>query len=102
MKIYSKERVEMLEIESIKKEGGIFVVRATVLKSIPLMFCIGPEELWEGKNLLTWMIIFYGPIMFAKGLWLRCKRIWMKTKFPGGGNDGNDGKTGKLFEGPDY
>ncbi len=76
MKMYSKDGIEMMHMKSLIREGDNLVVNSKVMKSMSMIVCLKPEDLWEARHIMSWPVIWYLPIMFIKGIW----RTWRKGK----------------------
>lgn len=69
MKIFDMYGNLYLEAESLKLEGDQLVMRGKAMGSMTMAVYLRPEEIWSGKKLLSWSVIFHLPIILIKGWW---------------------------------
>lgn len=70
MKLFDTYGNTMLETASLERQGDDLVMKATVMGAMPMTVYIRPEEIWSMMKLLSWPVIWYLPIIMAKG-WRR-------------------------------
>jgi hypothetical protein len=69
MKMYSKEGNVMMDTKTLRREGDVLIMKGKMMEAMAMSIYLKPEDIWEGKNLLTWSIIWYMPIIIVKGWW---------------------------------
>lgn len=69
MKMYSKDKVEMMHVKDFYREGEHLVMKGKVMGSMPMTIYISPKDVWEGKKFISWSILWYMPILLIKGMW---------------------------------
>jgi hypothetical protein len=76
MKMYSKEGNVMMDTKSLRREGDVLIMKGKMMEAMSMSIYLKPEDIWEGKKLLSWSIIWYMPVIIIKGWW----RSMMKKK----------------------
>ena len=76
MKMYSKEGNIMMDTKSLRREGDVLIMKGKMMEAMSMSIYLKPEDIWEGKKLLSWSIIWYMPVIIIKGWW----RSMMKKK----------------------
>jgi len=69
MKMYSKERVEMMDMKSLKRDGSNLVIKGKAMGAVPMSIYLRPEDVWASLKLLSWSVIWYSPIILFIGFW---------------------------------
>jgi len=69
MKLRDMYGAVTMEINTVERRGDTILAKGKAFGSMPMTVYVKPEELWESKNLLTWSLVRYLPIMIAKGWW---------------------------------
>ena len=70
MKMYSKEGNTMMDTKSLRREGDNLIMKGKMMDAMAMSVYLKPEDIWAGKNLLTWNIIWYMPVILVKGWWI--------------------------------
>lgn len=83
MKMYDLRGSEIMDIQSLYREGDNLLMKGKIMKSMPVTVCSRPEEMIKAFKMLSWSTICYMPIILVKGLW--------RVSFAKNGNVG-DGK----------
>lgn len=73
MKMYSKEGNTMMDTKSLRREGDNLIMKGKMMDAMAMSIYLKPEDIWAGKNLLTWDIIWHMPIILVKGWWRSMK-----------------------------
>ena len=74
MKMYSKEGNTMMEMRSLRREGSNLVIKGKMMDAMLMSIYLRPEDVWKGKGLLSWSVIWYLPIIIIKGWWRNLKK----------------------------
>jgi hypothetical protein len=69
MKMYSKEGNVMMDTKSLRREGDVIIMKGKMMEAMSMSIYLKPEDIWEGKKLLSWSILWYMPIIMFKGWW---------------------------------
>lgn len=73
MKLRSKDGVEMIDVASIKLEGGKLFVRGKMMGAMPAVIIVDEANLWEAFDMVSWRLLLKLPLMLFKGWRLRSK-----------------------------
>ena len=74
MKMYSKEGNVMMDTHSLRREGDNLIMKGKMMEAMAMSIYLRPEDIWAGKSLLSWSIIWYMPIILVKGWWRSLKK----------------------------
>ena len=74
MKMYSKEGNVMMDTRSLRREGDTLIMKGKMMEAMNMSIYLKPEDIWEAKNLLSWSVIWYMPIIIIKGWWRSLKK----------------------------
>ena len=74
MKMYSKEGNVMMDTKSLRREGEVIIMKGKMMEAMSMSIYLKPEDIWEGKKLLSWSILWYLPIILFKGWWRSMRR----------------------------
>ncbi|MGV8074436.1 MAG: hypothetical protein AB2L11_07770 [Syntrophobacteraceae bacterium] len=85
MKLHDKQGNVVMELISIHKENGGFMLKAKLMNALVANIYLHPEDLWNLKNFLSWSIILHLPVMIIKGFF-RSKNVVKLRKWICNGN----------------
>ena len=74
MKMYSKEGNIMMDTRSLRRDGDVLIMKGKMMEAMSMSIFLKPEDIWAGKKLLTWPVIWYMPVILFKGWWRSMKR----------------------------
>lgn len=57
MKLYTPDNNELMQVESIRREGDVLIVRGVIMGSMPTKAVIKPEQLRAAYKLLSLRLI---------------------------------------------
>ena len=57
----------MMHVKTLKKEGDDLAMKGKMMGAMTMTIYLKPEDVWNGKSLLSWSVIFYLPVMVVKG-----------------------------------
>ena len=69
MKMFSREGNTLMHIKSVRREGSNLVMKGKMMDAMIMSVYLKPEDLWQGKNLLSFSVLWYMPIIIVKGWW---------------------------------
>ena len=69
MKMYSREGNSLMHIKTLRREGCNLVMKGKMMDAMTMSVYLKPEDLWQGKSLLSWSVIWYMPFIILKGWW---------------------------------
>jgi len=67
-----------MEVSSVERRGDTILAKGKAFGSMPMTVHVKPQDMWEGKKLMSWSLLWYLPIMIVKGWW-RCRRSQTKA-----------------------
>jgi len=59
MKIYSQDGSELMDIQSLSRDGNKLVVRGKVFESMPMTAKISPSDARKGLKLLNFRLVLF-------------------------------------------
>ena len=59
MKIYSQDGSELMDIQSLSRDGNRLVVRGKVFESMPMTAKISPSDARKGLKLLNFRLVLF-------------------------------------------
>ena len=74
MKMYSKEGNIMMDTRSLRRDGDVLIMKGKMMEAMSMSIFLKPEDIWAGKKLLTWSVIWYMPVILFKGWWRNMKK----------------------------
>ena len=74
MKMYSKEGNVMMDTRSLRRDGDTLIMKGKMMEAMNMSIYLKPEDIWEAKNLLSWSVIWYMPVIIVKGWWRSMKK----------------------------
>ena len=66
MKLFSQDGIEMMDVQSIKREGDVLVLKGKMMGAMATTIHLKPEYLYEAFQLLK-PYIFSLPLLLLKG-----------------------------------
>ena len=60
MKMYSREGNVMMDTRSLHREGDTLIMKGKMMEAMSMSIYLKPEDIWEGKKLLSWSIMAVG------------------------------------------
>ncbi|MEJ2760331.1 MAG: hypothetical protein P8126_02005 [Gammaproteobacteria bacterium] len=67
MKIYSQDGSELMDIQSLSRDGSKLVVKGKVFESMPMTAKISPSDARKGLKLLNFkLVLFLLTFLFRK------------------------------------
>lgn len=70
MKLYSKEETEVMDVQSLQREGGNLILTGKVMGAMMLSVYLKPDDIWRLLGLLSWSIAWRLPFLLLKGFWI--------------------------------
>jgi hypothetical protein len=67
MKMYSKDGIEMMDIQSFHRNGAVLVMKGKMMGAMNTAVHIRPEDLWGAFRLMPWRVLLCLPWMLLKG-----------------------------------
>lgn len=68
MKIFSKDKSELMEVQSLERDGNALIIKGKVFGTMPMQARLTPEEAREGLKLLNFkLILFLLTFVFRRG-----------------------------------
>ena len=68
MKVYSQDNSELMEINSLERDGNLLVIKGKVFGTMPMTAKLRPEEARKGLRLLNFkLVLFLLTFLFRKG-----------------------------------
>jgi hypothetical protein len=59
MKIFSKDKSELMEVKSLERDGNALVIKGKVFGTMPMQARLTPEEARKGLKLLNLKLILF-------------------------------------------
>jgi hypothetical protein len=59
MKIFSKDKSELMEVKSLERDGNALVIKGKVFGTMPMSARLTPEEARKGLKLLNVKLFFF-------------------------------------------
>jgi len=68
MKVYSQDNSELMEINSLERDGNMLVIKGKVFGTMPMTARLRPEEARKGLRLLNIkLVLFLLTFLFRPG-----------------------------------
>ena len=64
----------MMDTRSLHREGDNLIMKGKMMDAMAMSIVMKPEDIWSAKNLLSWSVIWYMPVLLAKGWWRSLKK----------------------------
>lgn len=59
MKVYAQDNSELMEINSLERDGNLLVIKGKVFGTMPMTAKLRPEEARKGLRLLNFKLILF-------------------------------------------
>jgi hypothetical protein len=69
-----------IEVNSVKSEGQVIVIKGEALGTMPITVNVTPEDVWEARHFLSFTLMRRVPVMFVKGWWRSRKHPTQTTQ----------------------
>jgi hypothetical protein len=73
MKMFTKDGIEMMDVQSISRDGENLVMKGKMMGSMYAAIYLRPEDVWQAIRLLSFSTFIHLPVMLAKGFARRRK-----------------------------
>lgn len=67
MKMFTKDGIEMMDVQSISRDGDNLVMKGKMMGSMYAAIYLRPEDVWQALRLLSFSTFMRLPVMLAKG-----------------------------------
>ena len=68
MKIFSKDKSELMEVKSLERDGNALIIKGKVFGTMPMQARLTPEEARKGLKLLNVkLVLFLLTFLFRRG-----------------------------------
>jgi hypothetical protein len=68
MKIFAKDKSELMEVKSLERDGNALIIKGKVFGTMPMQARLTPEEARQGLKLLNFkLVLFLLTFVFRRG-----------------------------------
>ncbi|MCL2430243.1 MAG: hypothetical protein FWD12_13520 [Alphaproteobacteria bacterium] len=67
MKLFTRDRTELIDISALDRDGNVLVIKGRIYGTMPMTACLSPKEARRAFRLLSWRLaLFLATFLFRR------------------------------------